>query len=63
MTVGIELAVSIAIGFGIGSWMDERFGTAPWLLVLWVLVGVSAGFRSMYRAAKLAMRTRPDQGK
>jgi ATP synthase protein I len=60
MTVGIELGVSIGIGFWVGHWMDEKFETAPWLLITWVLIGVAAGFRSIYRAARRAMVEKPD---
>jgi ATP synthase protein I len=54
-SVGIELGASIGIGYWVGSWMDERYDTAPWFLVVWVLIGVTAGFRSLFRAAKKAM--------
>jgi ATP synthase protein I len=54
--VGIEMGVSTAIGYVLGAWLDGRFGTTPWLMLLCLLLGISAGFRSLYRAARSAQR-------
>lgn len=48
----LEMGVSVAIGIGIGYWLDSVFDTSPWLLLLWLLAGVAAGFRSLYRVVK-----------
>ncbi len=50
------MAVAIAIGYWIGSWMDARFGTQPWLTAGWVLVGIGAGFKALWREARRATR-------
>lgn len=51
-TVGLELGLSVLVGLIIGQWLDERLGTEPWLLLLFLLLGMAAGFRSVYRALK-----------
>ncbi len=47
--VGVELvsalAVSVAIGWGLDSWL----GTRPWLLGLFVLLGGAAGIANVWR--------------
>jgi ATP synthase protein I len=48
----LELGISVAIGIGIGYALDRYFGTAPWLTLAWLLCGVVAGFRSLFRVAK-----------
>jgi ATP synthase protein I len=55
-SVGLELGVAVAIGGGVGWWLDRRFGTKPWLLLLFLLIGVAAGFKGVYAAARKAER-------
>ncbi|MBF0170643.1 MAG: AtpZ/AtpI family protein [Nitrospinae bacterium] len=50
-TVGTQLVVSIVIGVWFGLWLDGKFGTKPWLMLLFLLFGVIAGFRNVYRMA------------
>ena len=55
----------IALGFLVfflfaGRWLDERLGTEPWLLLVGVLVGATAGFYSMYRQLVIAPRRREE---
>ncbi len=37
------IPISIAIGWGGGWWLDQRFGTEPWLQVVGFLLGAAAG--------------------
>lgn len=46
---GTELVVSIIAGGGLGYGLDQLFGTAPWLLILFVFLGVCAGFWNIYK--------------
>lgn len=52
--VGLELGASILIGYLLGSWLDRHFHTGPYLMMLCLLLGIAAGFRSLLRAAKAA---------
>ena len=54
--MGLELAISIAVGYFIGDWLDGRFGTHPWLSICFLFLGIAAGFRSLLQAARRAMR-------
>ena len=49
--LGLEMALSVLIGWWIGSWLDGKLGTTPWLMVLWIGLGFAAGVRSLYRSA------------
>lgn len=53
-SVGLEMGVAVAIGWGVGHWLDKQFGTKPWLMVLFLLFGVAAGFKGIYVAAREA---------
>jgi len=47
-TVGITLVVSTVIGYFIGHYLDGRFGTTPWLTLVFLLLGIAAGFKNLY---------------
>jgi len=54
-TMGLELASSIFIGFGMGWLIDEKlFGgrTKPWFMMIFLALGVFAGFRALYRVSR-----------
>ncbi|MFV0334123.1 MAG: AtpZ/AtpI family protein [Tropicimonas sp.] len=51
-----ELVAGIAIGLGIGLGLDVLFGTKPWMLVLFVVLGLVAGVRVMMRTAAEVQR-------
>jgi ATP synthase protein I len=50
-TVGLDIVLSILVGFLGGRWLDGKLGAHGWLTVLGFAFGVVAGFRSLYRAA------------
>ena len=51
-TIGIHLVVSTFIGLAIGYYLDKRLGTKPWLLLLFLVLGIAAGFKNVYHEAK-----------
>lgn|SRR5579872_7073053 len=53
---GLELGISVAIGALFGGWLDGKLGTAPWLLIVFLILGVIAGFRGLLRAVARAER-------
>lgn len=48
-TVGITMALSVFVGFGLGYLLDRWLGTAPWFAVAGIVLGVVAGFREAYQ--------------
>lgn len=48
----IELVVGLGIGFGIGYGLDSLFGTLPIFLMLFTLLGLAAGIKTMLRSAR-----------
>lgn len=48
----IELVAGLLIGFGMGYGLDSLFGTLPIFLVLFTLLGLAAGVRTMMRTAQ-----------
>ena len=48
---GISMIVPIALCSFLGIYLDQRFGTQFWMVVLF-FVGAAAGFRNVWRMAK-----------
>lgn len=61
-SVGTQLVVSIFIGFGAGYWLDRWLGTRPVLMIVFMVLGVAAGFLEIYRTVARGMKSgnRPD---
>ena len=51
-TIGLMFPVSIAVGFGIGYLLDSLFKTSPYLMIIFTLYGVAAGFVNLIRVSK-----------
>lgn len=52
-TVGLNLVFSTFIGLAIGYFLDKLFKvTAPWLTIVFLVLGIVAGFRELWRFAK-----------
>ncbi|HRI53277.1 MAG TPA: AtpZ/AtpI family protein [Pseudomonadota bacterium] len=47
--VGIFFGVAVFLGFLFGRWLDRKFGTDPWLMLVGVLFGIASGFKELYR--------------
>jgi ATP synthase protein I len=57
-TVGLNLVIStfigLAMGYGIDYALDKWFGlhTKPWFTIIFLFIGIIAGFRELFRIAK-----------
>ncbi|MGH9810599.1 MAG: AtpZ/AtpI family protein [Terriglobia bacterium] len=49
-----ELVVGVVVGGGIGWALDKQFGTAPWFMIVLVILGFAAGLLNVVRAAQRA---------
>lgn len=49
MTVGLTLVACIVVGYFLGSLLDRRLETGPWMTVVGVLLGAAAGFVQLFR--------------
>jgi ATP synthase protein I len=48
-SLGLMLPSSIAVGLLIGYVLDKAFGTRPWLLLLFLLLGTASGIYNLLR--------------
>ncbi|MFP3871014.1 MAG: AtpZ/AtpI family protein [Syntrophobacteria bacterium] len=48
-TLGLTIVLATFIGLAIGLWLDTVFDTSPWLAVIFLVLGIIAGFRNFFR--------------
>ena len=51
-TVGITMVAATVIGFYAGYALDRFFGTSPWLMLVFLLLGIAAGFKNLFDQVK-----------
>ncbi len=52
MRLVAELVSGLIVGMIIGWLLDSWFGTKPWLLIIFIFLGLGAGIFNVMRAAK-----------
>ena len=50
--VFVELLAGVLVGGGLGWLLDQQFGTRPWFLLGFLLLGIAAGFWNVIRTAR-----------
>ena len=55
-SLSFSIALAMVIGLGIGYWLDKKFDTSPWFTLIFLGLGVIAGFRNIYLAMKRSRR-------
>ena len=51
-SLGIEMGVSVVIGYFMGKYLDKLFNTGKILTVTFIFLGCVAGFKSLYMLSK-----------
>lgn len=62
-TVGLTMVFATVIGLFFGRWLDNLFGTSPWLTALFLLFGLIAGFRNLFVHVKRSQEALDEQDK
>ncbi|UCF86270.1 MAG: AtpZ/AtpI family protein [Desulfobacteraceae bacterium] len=55
-TIGMSMAIAIALGALIGHYLDKWLNTSPWFLLIFLGFGIAAAFRNLYIIYKKAER-------
>jgi ATP synthase protein I len=58
-SVGLELGIAVILGLLFGMWLDRQLGTEPWMMLLFLVFGLIAGFRNLLRAVARAEKAGP----
>ena len=48
-SLGITYGATVLVFVGLGWWLDDRFGTSPWLLIVGLLLGSVGGIVSLVK--------------
>jgi len=51
-SLGFSVALSIVIGLVAGVYVDRRFDSSPWGLLIGLVLGIAAGFRNIGHAIR-----------
>ena len=46
-SLGLSVSLSIFIGLAVGIYLDRRFETSPWCTLIFLVLGIIAGFRNI----------------
>jgi F0F1-type ATP synthase assembly protein I len=50
--IGLDLAICTVGGTYLGMWLDDLFGTEPWLLLVGIMLGLTAGILGIVQLLK-----------
>lgn len=62
-TVGITLVAATVIGLYIGLKLDAWLGTSPWLTILFLALGLFAGFKNLFEYVNKSQKRQNDADK
>jgi ATP synthase protein I len=51
-TMGLEMGAAVVIGLLAGIFLDRKFGTYPWLTLLFLCFGFAAAVKALMRAVR-----------
>jgi len=57
-SLGLQVALSVFVGLFMGIWLDKWLDTIPILTFVFLMLGIFAGFRNLYRVYKKANTNR-----
>jgi ATP synthase protein I len=56
LQLGASIVFAIFIGAGIGYWLDGKFGTFPYLSVVFFFLGIAAAARNVWIEVRKQLR-------
>ena len=51
-SLGIEMGLCVAIGIGMGYYLDRYFETSPYLTIIFMIFGIIASMKTIYTLMK-----------
>lgn len=51
LSMGLEIAVGVGLGLYAGTWLDKRYGWAPWGTLVGSMIGMCAGLYLVIKQA------------
>ncbi len=60
-TMGLHIVSSIIVGLAIGYYLDDYFGTKPYLIMIFFILGVLSGFKMVWEDFQRLQRRQQEQ--
>lgn len=60
-TMGLHLVSAIIVGLTFGYFLDDYFGTKPYLIMIFFVLGVIAGFKMVFEDFRKLQRRQEEQ--
>jgi len=61
LQLGASIVFAIFIGAALGYWLDGKFGTFPYLSIIFFLLGVAAAARNVWVEVRKQLRSEKDR--
>lgn len=61
LQLGASIVFAIFIGAALGYWLDGKFGTFPYLSIIFFLLGVAAAARNVWIEVRKQLRSEKDR--
>ncbi|MBI5252479.1 MAG: AtpZ/AtpI family protein [Desulfomonile tiedjei] len=61
LQLGASIVFAIFIGAGLGYWLDGKFGTFPYLSIIFFFLGVAAAARNVWVEVRKQLRSEKDK--
>ncbi len=61
-TLGLTMVIATFIGLAIGLWLDKKLNTSPWLTIIFLLIGIAAGFNKVIQVAIREAKKKENNG-
>jgi ATP synthase protein I len=55
-SIGISMVAASFIGLFIGIYLDKWLETSPWMTLIWLGIGIVAGFRNIFIMTRRGIR-------
>jgi len=55
-SLGLEMGLCVAIGIGMGHYLDRYFKTSPYLTIIFMLLGVVAAMKAVFTLLKKVVK-------
>jgi len=59
--LGIHLVATTFVGLAVGYYLDSWLGTHPWLKIVFLVLGIAAGFKNMFQEVQRMQRREKEQ--
>jgi ATP synthase protein I len=59
--LGIHLVATTFVGLAVGYYLDIWLGTHPWLKIVFLVLGIAAGFKNMFQEVQRMQRREKEQ--